>query len=399
MKPEFYKTKLKNGMTVLFERRKLPIVSVAFAVRCGSINETAKNKGISHYIEHMLYKGTPSRNTQKIAAEIERNGGILNGFTSNTATAYWCKMPSKHLSIALDVLSDMVKNPLFDKNELEKERKVIFEELKMRKDDPGTYVIDKILSFLYKPPFGIPIIGTYESMNSLDRNAIFERFREIYQPNNMILCVVGDADFDKLADFAERNFSNLKGAIPPADIKLKNEETKEERAGLDQANMVFAYHSPLTDDKLCYASLVLNTLMAHGLSSRLFSEIREKRNLAYAVKGFQEMTKSFAYNGIYVGAMRENVEKIKSLILKEFDKVALSFDEKELNEVKNQLIGNHQVSAESSEEQMENILLHEVDNNIDNFYNFEKRIAEVRLKDVQKLAKLKNYSFFALVPK
>ncbi len=399
MKQEFYKTILKNGMTVLFEKRNLPIVSVAFAVRAGAINETANEKGISHYIEHMLYKGTSKRNTKKIAAEIEKNGGILNGFTSNTTTAYWCKMPSKHLSIALDVLSDMVKNPLFDKKEMEKERKVIFEELKMRKDDPGIYVLDKIQSFLYKPPFSIPVIGTYESMNSIDRNTILARFKNVYLPNNLILCVVGDANLDNLIDFAEKNFSNSRGTIPLPDIELRNEESKEERAGLDQANMVFAYHAPLIGDRLCYASLVLNTLMAQGLSSRLFSEIREKRNLAYAVKGIEEISKFFAYNAIYVGAMKENIEKIKSLILLEFEKVASDLDEKELNEVKNQLIGNHQVSMESSEGQMADLLLHEVDGNVDNFYNFEKRISEVKLRDVQKLANLKKYSFFALVPK
>src|SRR3989338_8425948 len=112
MQAEFYKKKLKNGMTILLEKRNLPIVSVAFAVRAGGINETAQEKGISHYIEHMLYKGTPSRNTQKIASEIERKGGILNGFTADAITAFWCKMPSKHLDTALDVLSDMIKNPM-----------------------------------------------------------------------------------------------------------------------------------------------------------------------------------------------------------------------------------------------------------------------------------------------
>ncbi|GAH77972.1 unnamed protein product, partial [marine sediment metagenome] len=143
------------------------MVSVAFAVRNGGINESKKEKGISHFIEHMLYKGTPTRNTKKIAEEIEKNGGELNGFTDEAVTAYWCKMPSKHLDVALDVLTDMVKNPLFDQKELEKERKVIFEEIKMRKDNPMVYVFDKIQSYLYEEPFGTPLIGTFETMNSI----------------------------------------------------------------------------------------------------------------------------------------------------------------------------------------------------------------------------------------
>ncbi|MFH0831749.1 MAG: pitrilysin family protein [archaeon] len=398
MKPEFYRTKLKNGMTILFEKRNLPIVSVAFAVRAGGVNEIGEEKGISHFIEHMLYKGTPSRNAQKIASEIERNGGILNGFTSETATAFWCKLPSKQVNTALNVLSDMVKNPLFEKKELEKERKVIFEEIKMRKDSPRLYVSDQIPGHLYEPPLAIPLIGTYASMNSLDRQMLVDKFKRIYCPENMVLCVVGDADFGSITEFAEQNFGNEKGTIPKIPIKLKNEEIIEKRKSIDQANMAFACHAPLAQDKMSYAAVVLNTLMAGGMSSRLFSEIREKRNLAYAVKGEADITKDFAYHLIYVGAMKENVEKIKSIILNEFDKAASDISEKELNEVKNQIIGNHQISMEDSSEQMASLLLYEVDNNISGFYDFEKRISEVRLGDVQKLAKIKKYTFFALVP-
>ena len=323
----------------------------------------------------------------------------MNGFTADAITAFWCKMPSKHLDTALDVLSDMIKNPLFDKKELEKERKVIFEEIKMRRDNPLIYVYDKIQSYLYKPPFGIPLIGTYESMNSLDKNKILEKFRQVYRPNNLVLCVVGNADFGNLASFVEKTFGNEKGIIFQPKIQLKDEEGTEDREGIDQANMVFAYHAPLAQNKLSYAALVLNTLMAGGMSSRLFSEIREKRNLAYAVKGEENTTKDFSYNMIYIGAMKENIEKIKSLILGEFDKVASSLDENELNDVKNHVIGNHQISMEDSQGQMVNLLLHEIDGKVEDFYNFEKNILNVKLKEVQQLARIKKYSFFALAPK
>lgn len=122
MNKKFYRKVLKNGLTVLFEKRDLPIVSVAIAVRVGGANEGGKEKGVSHFIEHMLYKGTKRRNAKKIAEEIEKNGGKLNGFTGELITAYWCKMPSRHLKIALEVLSDMIKNPLFDSKELEREK-------------------------------------------------------------------------------------------------------------------------------------------------------------------------------------------------------------------------------------------------------------------------------------
>ncbi len=398
MKFEFKRKILKNGMTVIFEKRNLPVVSVAFAVRQGGINEDVSEKGISHFIEHMLYKGTPTRNAKQIAEEIEKNGGELNGFTSEVITAYWCKMPSKHINVALSVLSDMVKNPLFDEKELEKERKVIFEEIKLYHDNPQRYVMDEIQKSLYSGTMGKDLIGTYETMKSLDRKKIIEKFRQVYTPNNMILCVVGNADFDDILKFAEENFGNEKGKILKQKFNLKNEIKIEKRKGVDQANLIFAYHVPLSSDKKSHAARVLGTLLAGGMSSRLFSEIREKRNLAYSVKGDSAITKDFAYNIIYVGTMKENVEQVKKIILEEFEKVAVELDERELKQIKEQLIGQYQISMEDSQLQMVNLLYYEIDKNAEDFYDFEKNIRGVKLEEVKNLAKLKEYSFFALVP-
>lgn len=401
MKTPFYRKVLKNGMTVMLEKRNLPVVSVAFAVRNGGVNEKEEEKGISHFIEHMLYKGTPTRNSKKIADEIEKRGGDLNGFTSEEITAYWCKMPSRHLDVALEVLADMVKNPLFDEKELEKERKVIFEEIKMYHDNPHMHSIDEIQKLLYNKTMKINLAGTYDTMNSITRDKILSKFRQVYTPENMILCVVGDCNFDYLVKFAEKNFGNEKGKIPFEKFGIENDTQIEEREGIDQANIVFAYHVPLAEDRKSYAAFVLNSLMAEGLSSRLFAEIREKRNLAYSVKGGANVNKTFAYNLIYVGAMKENVEKIKKLILEEFEKVANSLEEEELNKIKEQLIGNYQISMEDSQEQMVNLLSHEIQGNAKEFYNFEKEISEVKLDDVRKLASnvKEDYSFYALVPK
>jgi predicted Zn-dependent peptidase len=399
MKSKFYRKVLKNGMTIIFEKRELPVVAVAFAVRNGGINEPISEKGISHFIEHMLYKGTAKRDAKKIAEEIEKRGGELNGFTEETVTAYWCKIPSKHLNVALDVLSDMIKNPLFDEKELEKERKVIFEEIKMRKDNPHIYVLDGIQNCLYDGTLGFNLSGTYETMSRIGRKKLIDKFKQIYQPNNMILGIVGDADFNKIVKFIEKNFGNIKGNIPKIKFSPKNEIKIEKRKGIDQANLIFAYHVPLSTDKKNYAAEVLGTLMAGGMSSRLFTEIREKRNLAYAVKGDSNITQFFAYNMIYVGTTKKNVELVKKIILEEFKKVTEGLTEKELNQVKEQLIGNYHISMEDSQIQMINLLLHEIDGNAKEFYDFEKNISEVKLKDVKELAKIKNYSFLALIPK
>ena len=401
MKNNFKKKILKNGMTILFEKRDLPIVSVVFAVKNGGNNESLEEKGISHFIEHMLYKGTLKRNTKQIAEEIEKNGGELNGFTSEEITAYWCKMPSNKLNIAFEVLGDMVKNPLFDEKELEKERKVIFEEIKMRHDSPHIYVFDEIQRRLFSGVMDIDLIGTHETMESIDRKKIVEKFEKTYKPNNLILCVVGDANFKEVVVFAENNFGDEKGEIFSKEILLKNEIKIEKRKGLDQANLVFGYHSPLARENLSFTAEVLITLMAEGMSSRLFSEIRQKRNLAYAIKGGLEANRDYSYSFIYVGTMKENVEKVKELILEEFEKVSKELTEEELSKVKDQMIGHHNISMEDSQNQMVNLLASEVHTKAEDFYDFEKKIKAVKLEDVKKMAsevREGNYGFFALVP-
>src|SRR4030042_1444148 len=401
MKSSFYRKVLKNGMTVILEKRNLPVVSVTFAVRNGGVNEKEKEKGISHFIEHLLYKGTPTRDAKKIAEEIEKRGGELNGFTSEELTAYWCKMPSKHLNIALEVLADIIKNPLFEEKELEKERNVIFEEIKMYHDNPRSHVMDEIQKLLYTGTMKMNLAGTFETMNSINRNKIIEKFKQVYTPNNLVLCVVGNANFNSLIKFVQNNFDNTKGKISPEKFKLENGLKIEERVGIDQANVVFAYHVPLAGDKDSYSAVILNSLMADGMSSRLFSEIREKRNLAYDVKGGSNINKTFAYNIVYVGTMKENVEKVKNLILEEFKKVADSLEQEEMNKIKEQLIGNYQISMEDSQQQMVNLLVYELQGNAKEFYNFEKKILKTKLEDVKQLAQeaIKNHSFFALVPK
>ena len=162
--------------------------------------------------------------------------------------------------------------------------------------------------------------------------------------------------------------------------------------------MMLAFHSPLSTDKRIYAMKVLMALMAYGMSSRLFQEIRDKRNLAYSIFGDTNSNKYFSYSYIYAGAMKENVGKIKKIILDEFKKASKKLEKKELDATKNQLIGNYRISMENSESQMNQLLLSEIDGNVREFYEFEKNIKAVKLKDVKKLAKIRKCSFFALIP-
>ena len=398
MKLDFQKKVLKNGMTVILEKRNLPIVSVAFALKQGGMNEESEEKGISHFIEHMLYKGTTNRTFKQISDEIEKNGGVLNGFTSETITAYWCKMPSEHLNIALNVLSDLVKNPLFEQKEIDKERQVIFEEMKMVRDTPRAYVFRKINELLYEEPFGSFLIGDEKTLGKMDKSILRKKFDEVYAPNNMILCVVGDANFEELVKFAENNFDNKVGILKEIKIIPKNESLVEERKGIDQANLVFSFHVPFLGDPLSYSARVLGVLMGGGMSSRLFSEIREKRNLAYSIKGDCDISSKHGCLLISVGTTKGNVEQVKNLVLEEFEKVSKNLTLEELNEVKKQMIGNYKIGMEDSQEQLGNLLYSEVEGGVEDYYKFEEKINHVQLEDVKKLAKIKDYSFFALVP-
>ena len=227
-----------------------------------------------------------------------------------------------------------------------------------------------------------------------------KKFREVYQPENMILCVVGKGEFEQIVSFVEKNFVKGKGKIKKLKIKNKNQTKIEKRKGIDQANLVLAYHIPTAKNKKSYAAFLLNVVMAGGMSSRLWDEIREKRNLAYSIGGESEIHNDYASSYIHAGTKKENVEKVKNLILEEFKKVSKTLGEVELAQVKEQVIGHNRLSSEDSQSQMAGLLLSEINGNAKEFYNFEKRIKAVKLKDVKSLAKKveKNHSFFALIP-
>jgi len=402
-KDRFFSKTLENGMKIVLEQRKNSgVVSMAFAVRHGGIHETQDEKGISHFIEHMLYKGTKNRTAKQISEAIEKNGGILNGFTEEEITAYWCKIPANKINIALDVLSDIILNSKFDEKELNKERQVIIEEIKMRRDRPDIYIIDKIQGLLFRGNLQYDSIGTEKTLNLIDRKKILDKFKKVYGSENMILCIVGDVDkkmFGKMCDFCEEKFRKSGFKIKEPKTGLKNKQKTEKRRGLDQANMIFAYHMPKANDKLSYASQVLNCLMVGGMSSRLFQEIREKRNLAYAVKGGYNGGRRFGYGNVFVGTSAENVMKVKKIIIEEFEK-AKNVKEKEINQVKEQLIGNSKISKEESQGQMLDLLCNEIwSDDASASYRYEKEIKKVKLADVRKLADdAKRYSFIALIP-
>lgn len=397
---QFKKRILKNGITVVHEKRELPVVSFSISNRFGASSESENIKGIAHVIEHLLFTGTKTRSHEDISREIEKRGGILNAFTSNDITSYWFKLPSEHLFAGMDILVDMLKNPLFEPEKFEKEKRVILEEIKMYHDDPKRFIYDKITENLYDKPLGIGVIGTKETVSSLKRDFVLDFFHKNYSPENYIVTIVGNADLDKVCDYLEKEFSKGKNQVISLPIKKINMDSIEERSGLDQAHFLLGFHAPLADDKNKYVLEVLDAYLANGMSSRLFLEIREKRGLAYAVKSDYQIEKNYAFYSIYVGTTKPAIEEVKRIIVQEFKEID-SMTQDNLKEAKERLIGLRKVSSEESVNVMNELLFSELTTNAEEYYEHEKELEKVTLEQVKALSKelIKKYSAAAIVPK
>lgn len=392
---------LNNGITVLHEPRDLPIVSLSISNKFGAAFEESKIKGIAHVIEHLVFTGTETRSHEDISREIEKKGGILNAFTAHEVTSYWFKMPAEHLMAGLDILTDMLNNSKFDKEKFEKEKRVILEEIKMYHDDPQRNVFEQIEKNMYEAPFGELIIGSKETVSALDRDFVLEYFKKHYSPENFIVTVVGSCNIKEVYKYLEEKFKpSSSQPLKNQNIKLKSAETVEERPGIDQAHFVFGAHVPLPSSPDHYAIEVLNAHLALGMSSRLFLEIREKRGLAYAIKGAVDSEKSYSNYLIYVGTTKPAIAEIKSLILKEIELIS-KMTKQQLEEAKTELIGLKRVRSEESVNVMNELMFSENAGSAEDYYDYESKINSVSLDQVKSIAKqiLKSYSTAAIVPK
>ncbi len=397
---KFIRKKLRNGMTVIMEKRELPVVACSISNRFGAGFEESKIKGIAHFIEHLVFTGTKTRTHEDISREIEKKGGILNAFTGNEITSFWFKLPSEHIFAGLDILSDLLINPTFQINKFEKEKKVIIEEIKMYHDDPARFVYDLIVENLYEKPFGEGIIGTTEKISRLKRDFVAGYFKENYASNNYVVTIVGNADFEKVCEYLENKFKPFMGNKGEIEIKKKHDFTIEERKGIDQVHFVFGAHAPLLTDKDYYALEVLNAYLADGMSSKLFLKIREERGLAYAVRGTINAERKYSYYSIYVGTRKDAISEVQKLILEGFSDIK-NMTSQEFEEIKEQLIGLRKISSEESARVMTELLFSELASTAEEYYEHEKRIKAVSLEQVKNLAKklVSEYSTAAIVPK
>jgi predicted Zn-dependent peptidase len=395
---EFNKKILSNGMTVLHEKREVPVSTVMLATKYGGAHEPVKEKGMAHFIEHLCFKGTEKRSTKEIAESVEKVGGELNAFTHEEVTAYHVKLPSEHLEVAMDVLFDVFFNANFPESEIKKEANVICEEIKMYHDNPSAHTLEKIRAGLYEPPFGMFLAGSEENILGMTREQILERHRRVYAPDNAILCVVGDNNFEEVIEFAEKFcVERVAEKTSVQKIVQKYSTGEEKRENLQQANLALGFHFPFSAEKERYAAEVFSTLLGRGMSSKLFTEVREKRGLVYGIRSDVDFGGAYGYMIIWAGTDPEKTKEVLAVCLKEFKDMA-NISEKELEEAKIQVVGNHKVGSECSNDTAVDLILEEVSGDARDYYNYEKKVGVVGLKEIKKLAEKSDYSSFVLGP-
>ena len=359
-------TTLANGLRVISERMPhVRSVSVGVWVCTGSRRETPVRNGISHFIEHMLFKGTTRRSAEDIARSVDSIGGNLDAFTGKELVCFNTKVLDEHLSRAFDVLADLVLHPLFQDEDIEKEKSVILEELKMEADSPD-YLVQEIFSsnFWKDHALGKPILGTRETVGAFDQAVLREYYAAVYTPANLLITAAGNLSHETLVGLARQYFDELPAGAPaPADqaphtharISLRN------KRALEQVHLCLGVPSYPLPHRERFTSYVLNTLLGGGMSSRLFQNIRERQGLAYAV--FSELSpyRDTGCLSVYAGTSRESARLVVDSILKEFRELKdRPVDEEELRRAKDYLKGSLVLGLESTSSRMSGLARNEI---------------------------------------
>ena len=319
--------------------------SIVFYIGAGSRYETLEEAGISHFVEHMCFKGTPDRPTSKeISEAIEGLGGILNAATDRELTSYWCKVPLTHFMLALDVLADIVDKPLFDTTEIEKERQVILEELSMTYDIPS-YRADLLIDEVMWPnqPLGRDVGGTRESVNAITRDMLIQYMGKHYTPTNMVVSIAGNIDHEEVVEAVDLRFrdriSQQHHPLFPAEDHQYMPRISLERRKTEQAHICIGVKGLSYTHPDRYALDMINAVLGEGMSSRLFLELRESQSLVYDVHTTTSHLKDCGAFIAYAGVDPKNAEKAVTSILCELDRIKDGVPINELHKAKEYIKG------------------------------------------------------------
>ena len=360
----FVKEYLENGIPVVMESfRNVRSVAVGIWVKVGSRYETPAKNGISHFLEHMFFKGTRKRSPKDIAVEIDTMGGDLNAFTSRENTAFYIKVLDEYLEKGVDLLSDIFVHSTFPEDELEKEKKIIKEEVKMVEDTPDDYIHDLFNQTIWgHEGLGQPILGRRETIAAFTREDLIHHISKYYGTKDIIISCAGKFQPAKLMELLRERFGGLrrgsepeKGPTPEfkSDIKVYTKDISEAHICIGVPSV-----SQTSDDR--YSLFVLNTLLGGGVSSRLFQEIRENRGLAYSVYSYTSMYLDTGLWGVYAGVSKKRIREVAELIIHEMLSLKDTLTEDELDKAKRHLKGNMILGLESTNSRMNNIARQEI---------------------------------------
>ncbi len=383
------RTVLSNGLIVLTERMEhLRSVAMGVWIKSGSRCESAEINGISHFVEHMVFKGTRSRSAQHIAREMDSIGGNLDAFTGKETICFNVKSLAEHVPIALDVLSDLVLNPTFASSDIERERGVILEEIKIDEDNPDVLVHELFTQNFWKDhPLGKPILGTTATVGKLDQEKLFDYHGGRFLAGNMVFSAAGNLDHDQFVAAVTEKFSALKlgeagqeeqAPLASARVVLRNKKA------LEQVQICLGVPSPSITDGNRYVTLILNTVLGGGMSSRLFQTIREERGMVYSIYSDLNPYRDAGTLCIYAGTSAGKALEVVDLILLELRKLKdAPLTLEELTRAKDQVKGNILMGMESSNSRMANLARQEM--YFQQFFTVDEIIARIDTVDAEQV--------------
>jgi predicted Zn-dependent peptidase len=383
---------LANGVRLATERMPhVRSVAVGIWLTRGSRHESAEQSGIAHFVEHMLFKGTPGRSAEEIAQQVDSIGGQIDAFTSKEYAGYYLKVLDEHLPLAVDILSDLICNPLFGEEDIEREKKVILEEIKMVEDTPDDLVHEMFAEgFWNNHPLGRPILGTPASVSRLDQKTLRQYFKETYVASNFVVVAVGNLEHDRVQGLLERALEGSPHSGPDADntapvvapaIQVRKKE-------LEQSHIVFGTEALPQHHPDRYAGYALNTTLGGSMSSRLFQNVREKRGLAYSVFSGLSAYQDAGALSIYAGCANEAVAELIDVVVAEIRQMkAGGLAPVELRRAKDHLKGSLMLGLESTSSRMSHLARQEMYR--DHTFGLDEMLAaieKVTEDDVLKLA-------------
>jgi predicted Zn-dependent peptidase len=380
-------TRLPNGLTVVSEHMpRVETVSIGAYVDAGTRDEAADENGVSHFLEHMAFKGTARRDAAAIAREIENVGGHLNAYTAREQTAFYAKVLKEDVPLAADILGDILTHSVFAPEEVERERGVILQEIGQANDTPDDIVFDHFQETAFPAqPMGRPVLGTEASVGALRRDTLMNYLRRHYCPTRMVLAAAGALEHDAVLALARQHFSGLPEptAHRAEPARYHGGEYREER-DLDQVHLVLGFPGPAHLDPLLYPTMLLSTLLGGGMSSRLFQEIRERRGLVYAIYSYHSPHRDGGIFAIYAGTGEEQAAELVPATLDELRRVQRDVTPEELDRAKAQLRASLLMSLESTGSRCEQLARQlQVHGRVVPIEETKARIAAVTVEQVQ----------------